>query len=142
MVCAFVLDPGIFAGEDGAPPRVRFLLDGLTDLDRRLRERGGGLIVRRGDGADEIAALARELGAVEVHACADGEPYALERDARAARACEQAGAPLTLHHDQTLVEHRRILSAEGQPYRTYSAYARAVARDARRARTSPSRASS
>ena len=98
--------------------------------------------MRRGDGADEIAALARECGAVEVHACADGEPYALERDARAARACERAGAPLTLHHDQTLVEHRRILSAEGQPYRTYSAYARAVAASPPTARTPPSRGSS
>jgi deoxyribodipyrimidine photo-lyase len=128
VACAFVLDRGIFAGEDSAPARVAFLLDGLRDLDARLRERGGGLILREGDGADEIARLAHELGAVAVHACADGEPYALARDARAAKACEAAGAPLELHHDQTLVEHGRIQSAEGQPYRTYSAYARAVER--------------
>ncbi|MEO9175618.1 MAG: deoxyribodipyrimidine photo-lyase [Gaiellales bacterium] len=128
VACAFVLDPGVFSGEDEASARVQFLLEGLRDLDRRLRERGGGLIVRRGDGADVIAALAHELGAAEVHACADGEPYALARDARAGAACAALGAPLTLHHDQTLVAHDRIRSAEGQPYRTYSAYARAVAR--------------
>jgi deoxyribodipyrimidine photo-lyase len=128
VACAFILDPGIFAGEDAAPARVRFLLEGLSDLDRRLREHAGGLLVRQGDGAAEIAALARELGAVEVHACADGEPYALARDARAATACADAGAPLTLHHDQTLIEHDRIASADGHAYRTYSAYARAVSR--------------
>jgi deoxyribodipyrimidine photo-lyase len=128
VACAFVLDPGILTGEDGAPARVRFLLEGLRDLDHRLREQGGGLLVRRGDGADEIARLARELGAVAVHACADGEPYALARDARAAIACEDAGARLTLHHDQTLVEHERVASAEGSAYRTYSSYARAVSR--------------
>jgi deoxyribodipyrimidine photo-lyase len=128
VACAFVLDPGILAGEDGASARVRFLLEGLRDLDRRLREQGGGLLVRRGDGADEVARLARELGAVAVHACADGEPSALARDARAEEACEEAGAPLTLHHDQTLVEHERVASADGHPYRTYSAYARAVSR--------------
>ena len=66
-----------------------------------------------------------------MHACADGEPYALARDARAARACADAGAPLTLHHDQTLVEHERVASAEGRAYRTYSAYARAVVARAR-----------
>ena len=123
-----MLDPGVYRGEDGAPSRVGFLLEGLRDLDLRLREHGGGLIVRRGDGADEIARLARELGAVAVHACADGEPHARERDARASSTCAAAGAPLELHHDQTLVEHARIASAEGHPYRTYSAYARAVAR--------------
>jgi deoxyribodipyrimidine photo-lyase len=128
VACAFVLDPGVFAGEDGASARVQFLLEGLRDLDHRLREHGGGLIVRRGDGADEIARLARELGTVEVHACADGEPYALARDGRAAATCAKAGAPLTLHHDQSIVEHARILSAEGHAYRTYSAYARAVTR--------------
>ena len=48
MACAFVLDPGILTGEDGAPARVRFLLEGLRDLDHRLREQGGGLLVRRG----------------------------------------------------------------------------------------------
>jgi deoxyribodipyrimidine photo-lyase len=129
VACAFVLDRGVLQGEDAAPARVAFLLEGLRDLDERLRERGGGgLILREGDGADEIARLAHELGAVAVHACADGEPYALARDARAATACQAAGAPLELHHDQTLVEHERIRSAEGHPYRTYSAYARGVER--------------
>jgi deoxyribodipyrimidine photo-lyase len=128
VACAFVLDPGVVEAGDDASARVQFLLEGLRDLDHRLREHGGGLIVRHGDGADEIARLAGELGATGVHACADGEPYALQRDERARRACAAVGTPLTLHHDQTLVEHDRIRSAEGQPYRTYSAYARAVAR--------------
>ncbi len=124
----FVLDPGVFRGEDAAPARVAFLLEGLRDLDQRLREHGGGLILRRGDGADEIPRLAHELGAVAVHACADGEPHALDRDARAASSCAAVGAPLVLHHDQTLVEHGRLATAKGHPHRTYSAYARAVAR--------------
>jgi deoxyribodipyrimidine photo-lyase len=64
-----------------------------------------------------------------VHACADGEPYALARDARAADACRAAGAPLELHHDQTLVEHEQIHADDGHPYKTFSAYARAVGRE-------------
>jgi deoxyribodipyrimidine photo-lyase len=123
-----VLDPGVYEGEDDAAARGRFLLEGLGDLDSRLRERGGGLLIRRGDGAEQIAALARELGAGEVHACADGEPFARSRDERAARLCAEAGAVLTLHHDQTLVEHERVVAEDGHAYRTYSAYARAVGR--------------
>ena len=118
----------MYEGEDDAAARGRFLLEGLRDLDARLRERGGGLLVRHGDGAEQIAALARELGAREVHACADGEPYALARDRRASQLCADTGAALTLHHDQTLVEHARVAAGDGHAYRTYSAYARAVAR--------------
>ena len=50
VACAFVLDEGVYGGEDRAAPRVQFALDGLRDLDGRLRERGGGLFLRRGDG--------------------------------------------------------------------------------------------
>jgi deoxyribodipyrimidine photo-lyase len=124
-----VLDPAIYAGQDGSPARVRFLLEGLADLDQRLRRHGGGLVVRRGDAVDEIVRLVRELGASEVHACADGEPFARARDERATTALEAAGVPLTLHHDQTLVEHERVANADGRPYRTYSAYARAIHRE-------------
>jgi deoxyribodipyrimidine photo-lyase len=118
----------VYTGEDRAPARIAFLLEGLSDLDDRLRERGGGLILRFGDGAGEIAALAREIGAAEVHACPDGEPFAIARDARAAISLASSGVGFELHHDQTLVEHERIATAAGRPIRTYSAYARAVAR--------------
>ena len=59
---------------------MAFVLGGLRDLDERLRERGGGLFLRRGEGGEEIARLAAELGARTVHACADDEPFALARD--------------------------------------------------------------
>ena len=53
-VLCFCLDERIYAGEDRAPVRLRFLLEGLGDLDRRLRELGSGLTVVRGDARIEI----------------------------------------------------------------------------------------
>jgi deoxyribodipyrimidine photo-lyase len=129
VACVFVLDPRLLRGRHAAGVRARFLLDGLRDLDGRLRARGGGLLLRSGAGPDEVARAAAELGAAEVHASADEAPVARERDARAARLLLEAGAPLTLHHEQTLVPHDRMVRPDGTPYATYSSYVRAVARE-------------
>jgi deoxyribodipyrimidine photo-lyase len=64
----FVLENRLLgAGPAGIPRtgpfRMRLLAQSLADLDRRLRERGSGLLVLRGDPADLLSALARACGA-------------------------------------------------------------------------------
>ncbi|MGH3074777.1 MAG: cryptochrome/photolyase family protein [Gaiellales bacterium] len=126
VACCFVLDPRIFRGPGAAGVRVRFMLQGIEDLDARLRSFGGGLHLRRGTSEREVARLASELGAAAVHACADDEPFARRRDEHAATLLAAQGMGLTLHHDQTAVPHRELRTAAGTPYRRYSAYARAA----------------
>lgn len=46
-----------------APNRLRLLVDALEDLDDRLRDRGGSLVVRRGDVVEQTVPIAREVGA-------------------------------------------------------------------------------
>jgi deoxyribodipyrimidine photo-lyase len=128
VASAFVLDPRLLDGECAAPARVGFLLEGLADLDARLRRRGGGLVVRSGESEREIAALAAELGAAEVHACADDEPFARRRDRRARQLLAAAGARLVLHDDLTAVPHTRVRTLAGGVCRTYAGYVRAVDR--------------
>ncbi len=128
VACCFVLDPRIFRGPGAAAVRVRFMLEGLADLDRSLRRLGGGLHLRQGPSERELARLAAELGAETVHACADDEPFARERDTRAARLLDKDGRGFVLHHDQTAVPHHELRTAGGTPFRRYSAYARAAQR--------------
>ena len=128
VACCFVLDPRFFRGPGAAAVRVRFMLDGLADLDRSLRRLGGGLHLRQGPSERELARLAAELGAETVHACADDEPFARERDTRAARLLDGDGRGLVLHHDQTAVPHHELRTAGGTQFRRYSAYARAARR--------------
>ena len=52
--------------------RTSFLVDALRDLDESLKQRGAdGLVIRRGDTAREVAALADEVGARTVHVSGD-----------------------------------------------------------------------
>src|SRR3954451_21232177 len=71
VVPVFCLDDRLLHGRHASGPRTQFLLECLRDLDGALRERGSGLVVRRGAPERELPALAREVGATEVHSTAD-----------------------------------------------------------------------
>ena len=77
VVPLFVLDDRILE-RFGAPNRVAFLLESLRDLDRSLRERGGALVVRRGD----VVAEAVRLGVPTVYLAEDVSSYARDRERR------------------------------------------------------------
>src|SRR5690606_10474880 len=72
-------------------PRARFLAGCLADLDAALRERGGRLVVRHGDPAGVLPALAAEVGADAVRWTSDASPFARRRDRRVMEALERAG---------------------------------------------------
>ncbi|HEU4912208.1 MAG TPA: deoxyribodipyrimidine photo-lyase, partial [Actinomycetes bacterium] len=72
----FVLDEAILRSAYNRPNRAHFLADSLRDLDASLTDRGGGLVVRSGDWAAQVAALAQEVGAEVVHVAGDVSGYA------------------------------------------------------------------
>src|SRR5215210_3436701 len=77
IVPVFVLDEALLGGRFASGPRIRFLLGCLRDLREALRERGADLFVRSGDPAHELAALARETGAEELHFASDVSGFAM-----------------------------------------------------------------
>jgi len=115
----FVLDPLLLAAPDVSPQRVAFLLGGLRALDGALRERGGRLIVRRGDPLDELARLRSETGAEAIFAEEDGWPYARSRDAQVGR-----DLPLHLVGGLTLYPPEATLKADGTPYTVFTPFSR------------------
>ena len=60
VVPLWVWDDGLLGSDFAAPNRLRFLADSLVDLDRSLRARGAGLVVRRGDVVQEALTVAHE----------------------------------------------------------------------------------
>ena len=80
VVPVFCFEDRLLHGRHASGPRTQFLLECLADLDAALRERGGGLVVRRGPAERELARLAaRGRAPSEVHFSADVGPFARRR---------------------------------------------------------------
>jgi len=131
IVPLFVLDDRLI--RLAAPSRVRFLLESLTDLRAALRERGGDLIIRRGDPVTEVVGLARDTGADGVFCADDVSGYAAGRSRRLAAACQAARLGLTLCPGVTVVPPGELCpSGGGDHYRVFTPYLRAWERATRR----------
>jgi deoxyribodipyrimidine photo-lyase len=100
----FVLDDAILGSGYLAPNRASFLIDALRDLDESLQQRGSeGLVIRRGDTAREVAALADEVHAGTVHASGDWSAYAQSRQRRLEKRLAEQGRELVVHGETLAV---------------------------------------
>jgi deoxyribodipyrimidine photo-lyase len=117
-VPVFVVDPAIL--EHAGPPRVQFMLDALAALRAAYRERGGDLLVRRGDPAVILPELAASIDAEAVHWNADYSGLARERDDRVQRALQDRDVETATHHDALLHAPGSIRTNEGAVYSVYS----------------------
>ncbi len=113
----FVLDPLLW-NQAGTPRRDR-LVASLRSLSDSL---DGRLVVRRGDPATVVPALAAEVEATSVHISADYGPYGRRRDL----AVEQAlGCPLVATGSPYAVAPGRVLTQQGSSYQVFTPYFRA-----------------
>jgi len=114
----FVFDPGVL--EHGAPPRVAFLLDALSDLRATYREHGSDLVLAHGDPAEEIPRLVEEYDADGVTWNVDYSGLARERDRRVEDALADAGSEYERFHDAVCHEPGSITTNDGDPYSVFS----------------------
>jgi deoxyribodipyrimidine photo-lyase len=122
LLCLYVLDdetPGDW--KMGGASRW-WLHHSLTALDKRLKDRGGRLVLRRGAGEKIIAALARETGAALVVWNRCYEPFAVTRDAAIARALEQDGVVAESFNGALLHEPWETATKAGKPFRVFTPF--------------------
>jgi deoxyribodipyrimidine photo-lyase len=131
VVPLFVFDDEILATSHARPNRFGFLIESLADLDRSLRERGGGLVVRRGDWLTEIARIVVATQPSAVHIGYDVSGFAQRRLARLEAECP---CPVVAHDTVTVVAHETL-----KPYMMFTPYWRAWQRAPQRAVASPVR---
>jgi deoxyribodipyrimidine photo-lyase len=132
VVCLFVLDDCLLRGRYASPARSRFMLGCLQALDRELRERGGGLVVRHGRPAHEVPDVARAAGAAEVLWTSDVSPYARRRDRTVTDALSAAGIAPRPCGGGYLVDPSRLTTQAGRPYTVFTPYWRAMGKVERR----------
>jgi deoxyribodipyrimidine photo-lyase len=97
LVPLFVIDSGIAGSGFMAPNRAAFLAGCLSDLDRALRQRGGRLVIRRGDVVEETCRIAEETNAAQVHVAAGVSRYATRREERLRTALAGTRRELRVH---------------------------------------------
>jgi deoxyribodipyrimidine photo-lyase len=135
------------AAADGAPVIPVFILDearagawrtggaacwwlhhSLESLGTGLGQLGGGLVLRRGDSAETLIALARETGAGAIHTGIMPEPWEKTADAAVAQAL--AGSDCVFHHHQTALMHDPdgVTTQAGKPFGVFTPFAHAFAR--------------
>lgn len=123
VYCAFVFDTEILNPlAERADRRVEFIRESVAELDAKLREKGGRLIVCHGRARTEIPRLAAQLAVAAVFANRDYEPQAQERDAEVARRLRAAGIEWRPFKDQVIFEQGEILTASGHAYRVFTPY--------------------
>ncbi len=122
VIPVFVLDPRLLESKKLAPARRQFLFEALADLDARLRERHGRLIVRRGDPVRELPRLVRETRADAVYFHRDLTPFARKRDALVTAALEKIGARVESFDDNYLAAPEQVLKPDGTPYSVFTRF--------------------
>lgn len=117
-----VLDPRIL---DGTSARRRALFcANVAALRASYRQLGGVLVVRHGDPAAVLPALAREAGARVLHALRSHTPYGVFRDDAAAAALARDGVRVAWHDGVHVHEPGSLLTQQGGAYSVYAPYAR------------------
>ncbi|HEX6228993.1 MAG TPA: deoxyribodipyrimidine photo-lyase [Solirubrobacterales bacterium] len=122
VVPLFVLDEALLRGPCGAPNRLSFLLDSLRDLEGSLRQRGGRLVLRRGDPVEEALRAAAEAGAEAIHLGEDVSGYAARRLRRLRSGCERARIELRTLPGVTVVPPGAIVPQGGDHFRVFTPY--------------------
>ncbi len=135
VVPLFVLDDRILASGYNRPNRARFLADSLADLHTRLRELGAVLVLRRGDVTSEVARLAQEVDAEEVHIAADVSGYAQARQHRLSDALGRR--QLVVHDSVTVVPPGSVTPSGNDHFAVFTPYLRHWEKQPRRAPLPP-----
>jgi deoxyribodipyrimidine photo-lyase len=121
VVPVFVLDDDI-AGQHAMGGASRWWLHhSLTSLDKSLQEKGSRLILRRGNAAKAIAAVAKETGAARVHCIAHYEPWWRDAEAQLADTLD-----LVCHDGNYLAPPGSVTTGSGKPFRIYTPFWRAL----------------
>jgi deoxyribodipyrimidine photo-lyase len=126
VIPVFCFDDRLLHGRHASGPRTQFMLQCLADLDRSLRERGSGLVVRHGRPEDELPRLAREVGAGAVHFTRDVSPFARQRGDRVRPALREAGVEAFAHPGLNAVDVvAEVRTRQDNPYTVFSPFHRA-----------------
>jgi deoxyribodipyrimidine photo-lyase len=119
----FVFDKSILSAlSDPKDLRIEFIWESLREIQERLEQLGGSLIVVHDHAPLAIEDLAAQLGAEAVFCNHDYEPSAIERDQTVAAALASKRIAFHSFKDQAIFEKHEVLTAMEQPFSVFTPY--------------------
>ncbi|MBL6750405.1 MAG: deoxyribodipyrimidine photo-lyase [Nevskia sp.] len=122
----YVHAPGDEAGWAPGAASDWWLHHSLLALDGRLRRRGAGLLILRGDALEQLRGLAAAVRAESVYWNRLYEPALAARDARVAAALRADGLETGDFNAALLVEPWELRTGSGAPYRVFTPFWRSA----------------
>jgi len=125
VVCVWIVDPALLGRRHHrAAARRAFLRAGLEALDAELRDRGAGLVVRTGDPAAVLPAVAAEAGATSVAWTREVSPFGSARDAHVADALTGDGLAAHEYTGDLVARPEDVPGPGGAGYQVFAAFYR------------------
>ena len=106
-------------------PRISFIYAALQEIKAKLEKQQSSLLVLLGNPLDLFKELLDHHKVAALHANADYEPYAIDRDRKTAALFEKKGVDYHIHQDQVIFSPNEILSNKKRPYTVYTPYKKA-----------------
>ena len=116
----YVLDD---SGPESPGAASRWWLHGsLASLARDIGAQGGNLVLRRGSTVAEIEKLVAETNAAVVHCSQSYEPTGRRHESSLRAALLVRGVRLETHAGNMLFDPERVRTADGKPFRVFTAF--------------------
>ena len=116
----FVIDPALW--EPAGRAKLAWLAQTLQRLDESTGHR---LVLRVGDPAEVVRAVALEVGAESVHVSRENEPGGLERDRRVVAALREVGVEGVATGSPFAVDPGTLTTRAGTPFKVFTPFAQA-----------------
>jgi len=126
VAALFVLPPESDQAWTGGAASRWWLHHALKALSKEIEKRGGGLILRRGDPAEQIALAVRQCGAENVycHRIVDPAEESLLRRVRTA--LEKANVRLHVFEPNLLAPLEAVVNRAGEPFKVFTPFYKAA----------------
>ena len=118
----FIFDETITDSLPRDDHRVGFIYQSLTSMHESLREKGSGILVRKGKPPEVFQELLAEYPVEAVYCNMDHEPYGRNRDEKVALLLQERGVSFHSFLDHLLLHPETVLKQDGNPYQVFTPY--------------------
>ena len=118
----FIFDTNITDELPSDDPKITFIYETLSSINKKLAEYGSSLLLLKGDPESLWEELVRTYEINTVFVNKDYEPYAIERDNTIETLLKKRGIKFLKFKDRVIFEEDLILKSDNKPYTVFTAY--------------------